>query len=175
MRQFKRLAWASTRCVAVVCFTADQDTDIRQVVLVHCCWLWVVLVSGALYLSTDPLIFVHINRDNLWPIVTGLIYTPVVNEFNFQGPFLKLGQNIGLLVGAAFWGVASDVWGRRWCFNLTLLITGVFAVAAGASPNYIALCSLAAVWSIGVGGNLPVDSAVFLGTYRRRSSTERDI
>jgi len=51
----------------------------------------------------------------------------------------------------------------RWCFNLTLFITGVFAVAAGDSPNYIALCSLAAVWRIGVGGNLPVDSAVFLG------------
>ncbi|KAI0373646.1 MFS general substrate transporter [Pilatotrama ljubarskyi] len=100
--------------------------------------------------------------DNLWPIVTGLILDPVVNEFNFQGPYLKLGQNIGLLVGAAFWGVASDVWGRKWCFNITLLITGVFAIAAGASPNYVALCSLAAVWSIGVGGNLPVDSAVFL-------------
>ncbi|KAI0647860.1 MFS general substrate transporter [Trametes meyenii] len=100
--------------------------------------------------------------DNLWPIVTGLILDPVVNEFGFQGPFLKLGQNIGLLVGAAFWGVASDVWGRKWCFNLTLLITGIFAIAAGASPNSIALCSLAAVWSIGVGGNLPVDSAVFL-------------
>ncbi|TFY81329.1 hypothetical protein EWM64_g2689 [Hericium alpestre] len=100
--------------------------------------------------------------DNLWPIVTGLILSPVLNEFNFEGPFLKLGQNIGLLVGAAFWGVASDVWGRKWCFNLTLGITGVFAVAAGGSPNYIALCSLAAVWSIGVGGNLPVDSAVFL-------------
>ncbi|KAJ8469354.1 hypothetical protein ONZ51_g9045 [Trametes cubensis] len=102
--------------------------------------------------------------DNLWPIVTGLILDPVVNEFNFQGPFLKLGQNIGLLVGAAFWGVASDVWGRKWCFNITLFITGVFAVAAGGSPNAVALCSLAAVWSVGVGGNLPVDSAVFLGT-----------
>ncbi|KAI0357552.1 MFS general substrate transporter [Trametes cingulata] len=100
--------------------------------------------------------------DNLWPIVTGLILDPVVNEFHFQGPYLKLAQNIGLLVGAAFWGVASDVWGRKWCFNITLLITGVFAIAAGGSPNYIALCSLAAVWSIGVGGNLPVDSAVFL-------------
>ncbi|KAF9810501.1 hypothetical protein IEO21_06896 [Rhodonia placenta] len=100
--------------------------------------------------------------DNLWPIVTGLILDPVVNEFNVQGPFLKLGQNIGLLVGAAFWGVASDVWGRQWCFNITLFITGVFAVAAGGSPNYVALCSLAAVWSVGVGGNLPVDSAVFL-------------
>ncbi|CCL98516.1 uncharacterized protein FIBRA_00515 [Fibroporia radiculosa] len=100
--------------------------------------------------------------DNLWPIVTGLILSPVVNEFNFEGPFLKLGQNIGLLVGAAFWGVASDVWGRQICFNLTLFITGVFAIAAGGSPNAVALCSLAAVWSVGVGGNLPVDSAVFL-------------
>ncbi|KAH9171275.1 major facilitator superfamily domain-containing protein [Lactarius sanguifluus] len=51
---------------------------------------------------------------------------------------------------------------KRLSFNLTLLITGVFAVAAGASSDSITLCSLAAVWSIGVGGNLPVDSAVFL-------------
>ncbi|KDQ59857.1 hypothetical protein JAAARDRAFT_33431 [Jaapia argillacea MUCL 33604] len=100
--------------------------------------------------------------DNLWPIVTGLILTQVVNEFNFEGPFLKLGQNIGLLVGAAFWGVGSDIWGRQWSFNITLFITGVFATAAGASNNYITLSSLAALWSVGVGGNLPVDSAVFL-------------
>ena len=52
----------------------------------------------------------------------------------------------------------------RWSFNITLLITGVFALAAGGSADYIALSSLVAVWSVGVGGNLPVDSAVFLGT-----------
>lgn len=51
----------------------------------------------------------------------------------------------------------------RWSFNITLLIIGIFATAAGASPNYIALCALSTVWSIGVGGNLPVDSSVFLG------------
>lgn len=56
-------------------------------------------------------------RDNLWPIVTSLILAPVVNEFGFAGPWLKLGQGIGLLVGAVFWGVASDVWGRR-CVDL---------------------------------------------------------
>ncbi|KDQ52980.1 hypothetical protein JAAARDRAFT_162203 [Jaapia argillacea MUCL 33604] len=100
--------------------------------------------------------------DNLWPVVTGLILTQVVNEFNFQGPFLKLGQNIGLLVGAAFWGVGSDIWGRQWSFNITLFITGVFATAAGGSNDYITLCTLAALWGVGVGGNLPVDSAVFL-------------
>ncbi|KAI0086900.1 MFS general substrate transporter [Irpex rosettiformis] len=112
---------------------------------------WLFVVTGFGWFS-----------DNLWPIVTSLILSPVVNEFGFKGPFLKLGQNVGLLVGAAFWGVASDVWGRQWAFNLTLFITGVFATAAGGSPGFIALCSLAAVWSVGVGGNLPVDSAVFL-------------
>ncbi|KAF9648509.1 MFS general substrate transporter [Thelephora ganbajun] len=100
--------------------------------------------------------------DNLWPVVTGLIFVPVVNEFSFQGPFLKLSQNIGLLIGAVFWGVGSDIWGRKWSFNITLLVIGVFATAAGASPNSVALCSFAAIWSVGVGGNLPVDSAVFL-------------
>ena len=73
-------------------------------------------------------------RDNLWPvrsvisarhvtltgaaltfpqIVTGLILPPTVNEFNFKPPFIKLGQNVGLLVGAAFWGVGADIWGRK--------------------------------------------------------------
>jgi len=100
--------------------------------------------------------------DNLWPVVTGLILAPVINEFNFEGPILKLGQNIGLLIGAVFWGVGSDIWGRSLSFNVTLLIVGIFSTAAGASPNYIALCSFAAVWSVGVGGNLPVDSSIFL-------------
>ncbi|KAI0647859.1 MFS general substrate transporter [Trametes meyenii] len=100
--------------------------------------------------------------DNLWPIVISLILDPVVTEFRTQAPYLKVAQGIGLLVGATFWGVAADVWGRKWCFNLTLLITAIFATAAGASSNYIALCSLVAAWNVGVGGNLPVDSAVFL-------------
>ena len=52
----------------------------------------------------------------------------------------------------------------RWSFNITLFITGVFGIAAGGSPNFITLASLFAVVGVGVGGNMPVDSAVFLGT-----------
>ncbi|KAF6741695.1 MFS general substrate transporter [Ephemerocybe angulata] len=100
--------------------------------------------------------------DNLWPIVTGLILPPTVNEFNFKPPYLKLGQNIGLLVGAAFWGVGADIWGRKISFNITMLIIAIFALSAGGSPNFPALTSFAALWSVGVGGNLPVDSAIFL-------------
>ncbi|KAL0579739.1 hypothetical protein V5O48_002233 [Marasmius crinis-equi] len=83
-------------------------------------------------------------------------------EFNFNGPFLALAANVGLLVGAVFWSFGCDVWGRRWSFNLTLFITGVFGLAAGGSPNFITLASLLAMVGVGVGGNMPVDSAVFL-------------
>lgn len=71
-------------------------------------------------------------------------------------------MNIGLFVGAVFWGLGCDIWGRRWSFNITLLIAGIFGLAAGGSSDFLALASLLAVLGVGVGGNLPVDSAVFL-------------
>lgn len=101
--------------------------------------------------------------DNLWPVVTGIILPPVLVEFAGSQPaWIKLAQNIGLLAGAFFWGLGSDVWGRRISFNITLFIVGVFATAAGGAPDYTTLSVMAALWSVGVGGNLPVDSAIFL-------------
>lgn len=101
--------------------------------------------------------------DNLWPVVTSLILTPVTNEFGpSRPPMLTLAQNIGLLFGATFWGFGCDVFGRRWAFNLTIGITSVFGLIAAGSPNFAAVAVFAALWSVGVGGNLPVDSAIFL-------------
>ncbi|KAJ5698140.1 hypothetical protein N7462_000145 [Penicillium macrosclerotiorum] len=101
--------------------------------------------------------------DNLWPIVTSLVLTPLSYEFHVaKPPLLTLAQNIGLLVGAVFWGFGCDVFGRRWAFNLTIGITAVFGLVAAGSPSFGAACAFAALWSVGVGGNLPVDSAIFL-------------
>ncbi|KAG9217641.1 hypothetical protein CCMSSC00406_0003670 [Pleurotus cornucopiae] len=100
--------------------------------------------------------------DSVWPLLSGLILAPVLSEFSFNGPFLSLAANIGLLVGAVVWGVGCDIWGRRWSFNLTLLITGIFGLSAGGAANFVSLASLIAVVGVGVGGNMPVDSAVFL-------------
>lgn len=101
--------------------------------------------------------------DNLWPIVTSLIFTSVVNEFQPEhGPFLTLAQNIGLLIGAMFWGFGADIFGRRWAFNLTIGITGLWGMVAASAPNFAAIGVFAALWSVGVGGNLPVDSAIFI-------------
>ena len=69
---------------------------------------------------------------------------------------------IGLCIGASFWGVASDVIGRRPAFNLTLFIAGVFGLAVGGAPNWIGTCGMFAALGVGVGGNLPVDGALFL-------------
>lgn len=101
--------------------------------------------------------------DNLWPIVTSLIFTPVQNEFHpTRAPLLTLAQNIGLLAGAVFWGFGCDIFGRKWAFNLTLGLTAVWGMVAAGSPNFAAIGVFAAFWSFGVGGNLPVDSAIFL-------------
>lgn len=101
--------------------------------------------------------------DNLWPIVTSLILTPVKNEFRpSKIPLLSLSQNIGLLIGATFWGLGCDIFGRRLAFNLTIGITAVFGLVAASSPNFATIGLFAGLWSFGVGGNLPVDSAIFL-------------
>ncbi|TPX06707.1 uncharacterized protein E0L32_002203 [Thyridium curvatum] len=101
--------------------------------------------------------------DNLWPIVTSLILTPVGNEFRpTRLPLLTLSQNIGLLAGAIFWGFGCDIFGRRWAFNLTLGLTALWGLVAAGSPSFAAIGVFDAFWSFGVGGNLPVDSAIFL-------------
>ncbi|CAK7567548.1 MAG: hypothetical protein SEPTF4163_005514 [Sporothrix epigloea] len=101
--------------------------------------------------------------DNLWPIVTSLIFTPVTNEFSpTRPPLLTLAQNLGLLAGAVFWGFGCDVFGRRWAFNATLGLAAVWGLIAASAPNFAAIAVFDALWSFGVGGNLPVDSAIFL-------------
>ena len=69
---------------------------------------------------------------------------------------------VGLCVGASFWGIASDVIGRRLAFNATLFLAGVFGLAVGGAPNWVGACALYACLGFGVGGNLPVDGALFL-------------
>jgi len=55
--------------------------------------------------------------------------------------------------------------GRRLAFNATLFLAGVFGIAAGAAPTWIGACALYACIGLGVGGNLPVDGALFLVRY----------
>ena len=69
---------------------------------------------------------------------------------------------VGLLVGALFWGLSADIIGRRWAFNLSLLLSAIFTVIAGAMPNYPGFATLVALAASGAGGNLVLDTTVFL-------------
>ena len=76
--------------------------------------------------------------------------------------YTTLALFLGLCIGASFWGVMSDIVGRRLAFNCTLGIAGIFGLAVGGAPTWIGACGLLACLGLGVGGNLPVDGALFL-------------
>lgn len=69
---------------------------------------------------------------------------------------------VGMLVGAIFWGLSADIIGRKWAFNCSLFICSIFAILAGSSPNWIALGVFVCFSAFGAGGNLVLDTAVFL-------------
>ncbi|KAJ5672737.1 hypothetical protein N7507_001864 [Penicillium longicatenatum] len=103
--------------------------------------------------------------DNLWLQGVALTLTPIANEFGISeshSRFATCALFVGLIIGASFWGIASDAIGRRPAFNMTLCICGAFGLAAGGAPSWIGVCALYACLGLGVGGNLPVDAAVFL-------------
>jgi MFS family permease len=67
-----------------------------------------------------------------------------------------------MLVGALFWGLGADIIGRRIAFNTSLFICSAFAIVAGASPNWFVLGLFTCLSAFGAGGNLVLDTAVFL-------------
>lgn len=101
--------------------------------------------------------------DSLLLLVQSVIATYAAAEFN---PGFKNGLTIavyvGMLVGALFWGLSADVIGRKYAFNFSLLISSVFAIVAGAAPNWIVLGLFVCLSAFGSGGNLVLDTAVFL-------------
>lgn len=56
------------------------------------------------------------------------------------------------MVGAFFFSILSDKYGRVWPYALALAVIGVFGVASAFAPTYLALILIRAPASIGVGG-----------------------
>ena len=70
--------------------------------------------------------------------------------------------SVGMLCGALFWGISADIIGRKFAFNVSLMVCSIFAIIAGSSPNWIVLGLFTCLASFGGGGNLVLDTAVFL-------------
>lgn len=107
----------------------------------------------------------NMGSHSLWLQGVALTLTPMAAEFGIGGTQIRyttLSLFTGLCIGASFWGTASDIVGRRLAFNCTLFLAGTFGLAAGGAPSWIGACALYACVGLGVGGNLPVDGALFL-------------
>ncbi|MCJ1224687.1 hypothetical protein MMC12_001332 [Toensbergia leucococca] len=105
------------------------------------------------------------NSHSLWLQGVALTLPSITQEFGpsvTQVRYTTCALFVGLCLGASFWGIASDVIGRRLAFNATLFIAGVFGLAVGGGNSWIGTCGLYAALGAGVGGNLPVDGALFL-------------
>lgn len=126
--------------------------------------------------------------DLLWAQAFGLVLSPLQQELGFgdgKSGNIATSFNAGLTAGAFFWGFMADIIGtyiincassfvlvlikvvcgikgRRWAFNLTCLVSSVFGLCLGASESYTTFLVLTAFVGFGVGGNIPVDSAIFL-------------
>ncbi|KAM4059277.1 major facilitator superfamily protein [Hirsutella rhossiliensis] len=68
----------------------------------------------------------------------------------------------GMLAGAVFWGCTADLLGRKYAFNVTLFLCAVSCIVAGAVTGWPALGGLIALLGFFGGGNLILDTTVFL-------------
>ncbi|CUS12276.1 unnamed protein product [Tuber aestivum] len=103
--------------------------------------------------------------DNMWLQGLALILTSIQREFGIEDSrigYTTCALFAGLCCGAVGWGVFSDFWGRRVAFNATLAIAAIFGLAVGSANSWFATATLFACIGTGVGGNLPVDGALFL-------------
>lgn len=75
-----------------------------------------------------------------------------------------------MLFGAMFWSVYADTHGRRRAFVLTLGCIFVAGLASAFAPTFALLLFFRVLVGFGIGGNLPVTSALiteFLPTRNR--------
>lgn len=67
-----------------------------------------------------------------------------------------------MLFGALFWGMSGDIIGRRFAFNVSLFLCSAFTIIAGAAPTWASLAVFVALLGFGGGGNLIMDTTVFI-------------
>ena len=101
--------------------------------------------------------------DSLILLIQSIIAGQAALEFNPGYPNgLTIAAYVGMLVGALFWGISADIIGRKTAFNVSLIICSIFAIVAAASPNWEVLGLFVCLSAFGAGGNLVLDTAVFL-------------
>lgn len=90
------------------------------------------------------------------------VRTYVNYQFRKGFPMSAECLNIGLLAGTIFWGFGADLIGRKTAFNTSLFLSAFFTIMVGAMGNYATYCIFVLLSAAAAGGNLVLDTCVFL-------------
>ncbi|KAJ2691098.1 hypothetical protein GGH99_002497 [Coemansia sp. RSA 1285] len=103
--------------------------------------------------------------DNMWMQCMACILPRVQQHFSISDARIGLMSSsmfLGLMCGALFWGPVSDRFGRLVAYRWTLVVSGTFGLLASTASSFGLLCACLFGLGSGVGGNMPVDGAIFL-------------
>lgn len=103
--------------------------------------------------------------DNMWLQSVAIILPRVQQQFQIGDSLIGLLSSsifVGMMAGSLFWGLFSDNNGRKSAFKWTLVVAGSSGILSSFSPNFFVLCVMFMLLGFGVGGNMPVDGALFL-------------
>lgn len=101
--------------------------------------------------------------DSMLLLLQSVISTQAGYELPYAYPrAMVVAVYTGMFVGALFWGVGADIMGRKYAFNISLFICSIFTTVSGAAPNWVSLATFIAFIGFGGGGNLVLDTTVFL-------------
>lgn len=85
--------------------------------------------------------------DSLILLIQSIIAGQAAIEFRPGYPHgMTIAAYVGMLLGALFWSLSADIMGRKIAFNTSLMFCSVFAIIAGASPNWEVCISILCGW-----------------------------
>ncbi|KAL4936964.1 hypothetical protein BDV06DRAFT_232908 [Aspergillus oleicola] len=102
--------------------------------------------------------------DNFASQGIGSMQPPIQLEFRDikEVSYSSVAYYVGLILGASFWGIGSDLVGRKPAFNYTIFIAGIFLCGAAGTTNFVAFSAMWAIIGTAAGGNVPPASMIFL-------------
>ncbi|KAG5418003.1 hypothetical protein I9W82_004332 [Candida metapsilosis] len=83
-------------------------------------------------------------------------------QFGYKFPVTGETYAGGMILGALVWGFGADLIGRKLAFNLSLILSAVFAIMAGMMGNMASYSLFVLLSAFAAGGNLVLDTCVFL-------------
>jgi MFS family permease len=92
------------------------------------------------------------DRASLWMQGLALVLPQLSPEFGVSTTrvrYTTMITYIGLAFGSTFWGLASDIIGRRLAFNVTLFLCGMFGASVSLGPSWIVTSILFACMGLG--------------------------